>query len=75
MIPYMMPKDFSKVIHANSNFVTQVGKIQTCKRFSFERMLFIRTKHNMRIFRYAPLLSYKMTLKQQLNGEKLQKLR
>ena len=68
MIPYMMPKDFSKVIHANSNFVTQVGKIQTCKRF--KRMLFIRTKHNMHIFGYSPLLSYKMTLKQQLNGEK-----
>jgi len=29
--------------------------------------LFIRTEHNMRIFR----VSYKMTLKQQLNGAKL----
>ena len=31
-------------------------------------MLFIGTKHNMRIFRVSPLSSYETTLKQQLNG-------
>ena len=59
--------------------------IQTHKRFKTVT-LFIRTKHSMRFFLFAPppplsppppppLSSYKTTLKQQLNGEKRWKMR
>ena len=50
--------------------VQRLVKIQTHKRLRIT--LFIRTKHNMQIFRVSPLLSYKMTLKQQTvkNNEK-----
>ena len=44
------------------------GKKQTHKRL--KRTLFIMTKHNMPIFGVSPFLSYKTTLKQQLNGDK-----
>ena len=44
-------------------------KIQTHKRL--KRTLFIMTEHNMWIFGVSPFSSYKTTLKQQSNGEKL----
>ena len=50
-------------------FFKKRKEIKTHKRFKIT--LFIRTKRNMRVFGViSPLSSHKMTLKQQLNGEK-----